>query len=392
MTAGSAPTRQRDKVLIVDDDPEVRSLLRDVVLDPSRFEIHEAGDGQSGLDKTRSLVPDMIILDLVMPGLSGTDFLVALKQQGFSGPVIVSVKKGNEMSAIDAFRLGAADFFTKPIREAEVLRIIEQNLGEVQLRRERRGLIDKVQSTNKQLEARLKELTTLSQIGRNVTTVFDLEALFIRILEAACFMTESDHASLILLEESSGKLILRQGRNLSLVMQEKIGEAVPDDLAALVMRSGEPFAAAGDGLRRFKVASDLNATIYAPLMLKDKSIGVLTVGNHKKRKTFDDHLTKVMGILADYAAISIANARLFNTIEQRAKTTERAYEELKQHSAQSERLSAGILNMRQPLLNLQQELRNLIGGKTGALNLKEHILALEKSVTALLGMVDQARK
>jgi two-component system NtrC family sensor kinase len=369
----------------VDDDPEVRELLKDQILDRSKWEVHEAGDGQTGLDRVRSIMPDLIILDLVMPGLSGSDFLVALKQQGFNGPVIVSTKKGSEMSAIDAFRLGATDFFTKPIREAEVLRIIDQSMGEVQLRRERRELTAKLQTSNQQLEARLKELTTLSQIGRNVTTVFDLDTLFNRILEAAVFMTEADHASLILLDESTNRLILRQGRNLSLVMQEKIGEPLNDELASLVMRSHEPFAAAGDGLKRFKVLGELNATIYAPLLLKDKAIGVLTVGNHRKRKAFDEHLTKVMGILADYGAIAIANARLFNALEQRAKTTERAYEELKARSA-------GITNLRQPLLNLQMEMRNLLSGKTGALNIRDHIAQLEKTITALLGMVDQQTK
>jgi two-component system NtrC family sensor kinase len=391
-TPNLAAAKPRDKVLIVDDDAEIRELLRDQVLDSHRFDVYEAEDGASGLEKVRSVKPDMIILDLIMPGLSGNDFLVALKQQGFIGPVIVSTKKGSEMSAIDAFRLGAVDFFTKPIREAEVLRVIEQNLGEIQLRRERRDLLDQLKASNNQLESRLKELTTLSQIGRNVTTVFDLDTLFNRILEAACFMTESDHASLILLDEFTGKLILRQGRNLSLVMQEKVGEPINDDLAGLVMRSGEVFSAAGDGLKRFKVAGDLHATIYAPLLLKEKTIGILTVGNHKKRRAFDEHLNKVMGILADYGAIAIANARLFNALEQRARSMERAYEELKSQNAHRERLIGGVLSLRQPLLNLQTEMRNLLQGKTGALNLKDHVSNLEKTVSSLLNAVDQLRK
>ena len=114
-----------DKVLIVDDDPEVRSLLREQVLDSRRFEVSEAGDGAEGLAQIKQQNPDLIILDLIMPGLSGIDFLVALKSQGFAGPVIVSTKRGSEAQAIDAFRLGATDYLTKPIREAEALRTIE---------------------------------------------------------------------------------------------------------------------------------------------------------------------------------------------------------------------------------------------------------------------------
>ena len=81
MTSANNRATQRNKILIVDDDPEVRGLLRDLVLSPSLFEVHEAEDGASGLQQVRAIAPDMILLDLVMPDLSGNDFLVALRQQ-----------------------------------------------------------------------------------------------------------------------------------------------------------------------------------------------------------------------------------------------------------------------------------------------------------------------
>src|SRR5207253_2799636 len=121
--------------------PEVRELLREQVLgDTKRFEVFEAQDGPEGLQKVKAHNPDMIILDLIMPGLSGADFLVALNSQGFSGPVIVQTKRGQESSAIDCFRLGATDYLTKPLREAEALQVIEHGLEEVRLRHERRDL------------------------------------------------------------------------------------------------------------------------------------------------------------------------------------------------------------------------------------------------------------
>ena len=82
--------QQRDKVLIVDDDPEVRMLLREQVLNDGRFEVYEAKDGQDGLEQVKTCTPDLIVLDLVMPGLSGKDFLVALSSQGYAGPIIVA--------------------------------------------------------------------------------------------------------------------------------------------------------------------------------------------------------------------------------------------------------------------------------------------------------------
>ena len=72
---------------------------------------------------------------------------------------------------------------------------------------------------------------------------------------------------------------------MTLVMQEKLGTPIRDDLAHLVMTSQEPLVVAGDGLKRFKVARDINAVIYAPMVINNKSIGVLTVGNHRKRNS-----------------------------------------------------------------------------------------------------------
>src|SRR5260221_8129179 len=97
----SIQAMQQDKILIVDDDPDVRSLLRDEVLTGNRFQVFEAQDGPSGLEQVGQHNPDLIILDLVMPGLSGADFLVALNSHGYSGSIIVETKRGSEAMAID---------------------------------------------------------------------------------------------------------------------------------------------------------------------------------------------------------------------------------------------------------------------------------------------------
>ena len=350
---------QRDKVLVIDDDADTRSLFRDQVLDPKRFEVIEAQDGAEGLQQASANNPDMILLDLVMPGLSGADFLVALKSKGFSGPIIVMPKRGSEVSAIDCFRLGATDYLTKPLREAEALRVIEHGLEEVHLRHERKELLDRLQSSNKQLETRLQALTTLSAIGKSVTSLMNLEQLFDQVMDAAIKLTEADHASLMLYDDESHKLILRAGKNMTLVMQERLGEPVTDDIATLVMTSGEPLTVAGDGLKRFKTSSDVNAVIYAPMSIQGKPVGVLTVGNHRKRRAFDENLSFAMEILVGYAAIGIANARLFMALERRARSMEHAYEELKARDASREKVTVGIANLRQPLAELQSDIKRM---------------------------------
>ncbi len=382
--------KQLDKILIVDDDPEVRSLLREQVLDPNRFEVYEAKDGPDGLEQVGQYSPDLIILDLVMPGLSGADFLVALGSRGYSGPIIVEAKRGSEAMAIDCFRLGATDYLTKPLREAEVLQIIERGLAEVRLRRERKELLDRLQESNRQLEARIKELTTLNVVGKSVGAMYDLEQIFKGVLDAAVSTTGADHATLILRDEESNRLILRAGKNMTLVMQERLGEAVNDEIANLVMTSGESLTAAGDGLKRFRVSADLLAVIYVPMLIQSRSIGVLTVGNHRKRHAFDQSQSNLLEILAGYAAISIANARLFAALERRARNIERAYEELKAREASRERVVAGIVALRESLIDVRSDLKKLIR-ESGTLPRKiaDPLSALGSKISGLLDSVDE---
>jgi two-component system, NtrC family, sensor kinase len=358
---------QRDKVLIVDDDPEVRSLLRENVLNGNRYEVFEAADGADGLAQASAHKPDLVLLDLVMPGLSGADFLVGLRSKGFTNPIIVITKRGSEAMAIDCFRLGAMDYITKPLREAEILRAVEHALEEVRLRRERQELLERLQTSNQQLEGRLHALTTLSKIGKDVSSMLNLEQLFDRVLDAAISITSSDHAMLMLYDEESQKLILRAGKNMSLVMQERLGEALNDPIAGLVMTSGEPFTGAGEALQQFHVSSEVHAVIYAPMIIQGKVVGALTVGNHRKRRTFDDSLAFLLEILAGYAAIAIVNGRLFTALEKRARRMERSYEDLKLRDAKQQRVIAGIDGLQQSVFTLQAEIKRT---KSGAVSQK----------------------
>lgn len=311
---------QKERILIVDDDPDVRDLLMDQIFHPNKFEVFEARDGAEGLDIAGKQSIDLIYLDLVMPSLTGKDMLVGLRSRNYRGPVIVGVKRGQETSAIEAFRFGATDYITKPIREAEMQSVVTRALADVRLRKERDQLFEKLEKTNTQLQDRVQQLTTLQQLGQKLTAMHSLEGMFDAVLAGAVEVTKADHASLILHDEQNDQFILRAGKNLTLVMQEKLGEVIKDDLARLVVTSQEPIVTSGEGLKRFRISRDILAVVYAPMTANGRAIGVLTVGNHRKRTPFDEDLGPLVSALADYVAIAIVNARLFVELERRANT------------------------------------------------------------------------
>jgi GAF domain-containing protein len=202
-------------------------------------------------------------------------------------------------------------------------------------------------------------------------------------------MTEADHATLILRDEETNRLMLRAGKNMTLAMQERLGEPINDEIASLVMTSGEPLLISGDGLKRFHVSPDIFALIYTPLTIQGKSIGVLMVGNHRKRRTFDNNMPDLLEILAGYAAIAIVNARLFTALERRAHAVEQAYEALKMREASRERALTGMMSLQQSLADARSDLTKLVRD-SGSLpgKLAEPLGALTRKISTLLESVE----
>ena len=126
---------QNEKILVADPDPEVLDLVAHQVLEPQGYQVATALDGPSALQVALRLTPDIIITALELPGLSGRDLMTALRSQGFESVVISTGVKGAEAAAMQAFRVGAKDYLTKPLREAELTASIDRALQELRLRR-----------------------------------------------------------------------------------------------------------------------------------------------------------------------------------------------------------------------------------------------------------------
>ena len=128
------------RVLVVDDETGVRESLRMLLKDDC--EVITADGVDAGLAALREMPADLVILDLVMPGRSGLDFLAELREQAEPPPVLVLTATKTVASAVEAMKLGAADYVTKPF-EVEALRIkVQQALERQELRREVDRLTD----------------------------------------------------------------------------------------------------------------------------------------------------------------------------------------------------------------------------------------------------------
>ncbi len=118
MTRASA-NGSAGRVLVVEDDEGIREMLK-YNLVTAGFSVHEAADGASGLRTARTARPDLILLDLMLPGMSGFDFCRALRRSS-KVPIIMLTAKDAEVDKIVGLELGADDYITKPFSVREVL-------------------------------------------------------------------------------------------------------------------------------------------------------------------------------------------------------------------------------------------------------------------------------
>ena len=364
--------QQRTKFLIVDDDDLVYELITEQILNSGEFEFLQASSGEEAINLVKTESPDLILLDLVMPGLTGNDVLVAIRQHGFEGQIIVSTKRGSEDKAIEAFRLGATDFITKPLRPPELMTVIEHALKAVRLRSEKDLLVQAIRKTNAELQTKVQELTSLTNLGSIITRMNDPEQLFEVALAAMLDLTNADFASIILRNPSTGALILHSGKNLTLVMQDQLGETVKDEIADLVLTSQQPLAASGAGLQRFRLSREIRAVVYAPMIAHGNGIGVLTVGNFKKRTEFSQRHADLLRSIADYMAVGLTNVRLFDALSNSARESKAAMEV---HTKQRTALLTGLA---EPIKSIQEGLKR-IRRRPLADDLKAEIEELEQT-------------
>jgi len=139
----------KEKILVVDDSEDIRVLL-ERILKAAGYDVAEAASGEEALQHAYGLQPDLILLDIVMPGIDGYKVCEALKGQypSVNAPVIFLSAKTDAADKVRGLEIGGADYITKPFDKAEVLARVENQL---KIRRLTGELIrTNIELTNKQ--------------------------------------------------------------------------------------------------------------------------------------------------------------------------------------------------------------------------------------------------
>src|SRR6266852_4963756 len=133
----------KPRILVVDDDPLVCSFLTEA-LESQALEVISAGSAGAALQQVRSDAPEIVILDLRLPGLDGMEALRKLKEIAPQLPVVILTGYGDVPSAVEAMRLGACDFLTKPVEVERILIVVRRALEHQALGTELKALRSKL--------------------------------------------------------------------------------------------------------------------------------------------------------------------------------------------------------------------------------------------------------
>ena len=125
------------KILIIEDEPDMVLGLKDN-FEFEGYEVLTASDGVAGLERARSHKPDVVILDIMLPKLSGLEVCKTLRSEGFTAPIVMLTARGQEIDKVVGLELGADDYVTKPFSLRELLARV-------------RAILRRTEGTNKRL-------------------------------------------------------------------------------------------------------------------------------------------------------------------------------------------------------------------------------------------------
>jgi len=176
-------------ILLVDDDKTVSQALKRV-FHRSKYEISTALNGEEGMSKFISTRPDLVILDLRMPGKSGMEVLKEMRKENKEANIIIITGYGGVKEAIEAMKAGASDFLQKPIKA-----------GELRARVESMKKLTDLKAENRRLKKNIKDKSSLNRLIGSSPAMQ-------KIIQLSRRLAKNDAAILILGESGTGKGLL----------------------------------------------------------------------------------------------------------------------------------------------------------------------------------------
>lgn len=299
-------------LLTIDDEEPIRRGIRGFFEDAGA-RVLEAPDGSTGLKVFRDHRPDLVLVDLWMPGMSGLEVIEILREVAPETPTVVLSGTGNMGEAIEAIRRGAWDYVMKPIADlAQLEHVVTMALERARLREESRRyqehLEEEVLRRTRDLHDLNEKLKRIVQSARTIAGCDSLKELGRRLLEELSVTLGAQGGSLYLLE--NGSLVLLCSLDPGHAHKTLQMPLPPNTVLAKALSQKKPFLiqdihsaqdTTGSGWTGYRDGSLLAIPLVDG---QDHHVGVVTLHN-KPASPFNEQDREVVDILASYSSEAI---------------------------------------------------------------------------------------
>ena len=261
---------------------------------------------------------DLIVVDVTQLMGDPLAGLRSRRDDGDDAPAIVLAARFPQQRVRDFFRLGVADVILKPYRSLELLEAIT-DLYQVRAREtSAQALSRQLDSSRQQFIQRSEEIRLLSEIGRTVVNLGDLDLILSRVVEAAAFMTHAEEANIYLRAPQGDHVLLRASKQIGERQASLHRLRTQDTLVGQVLRTGQPL------LRQpsleagpVKVQTDflVRSIALVPIRQGASVLGVLGAYNRLSTATFNEHHLTLLLALADWTGVALQHAELMRRLE-----------------------------------------------------------------------------
>ncbi len=310
-------------IMIVDDEPDTRFLLKAELMEEEDYEIVVASNGQEALLEIEESPPDVLLLDVMMPGMTGFEVCQLLKsdERWQHIPIILITALSGKRDLARGFALGADDFIEKPVSNIE-LRARVRSM--VRLKQQ----YDRLEQQRQQLEAtlylreeldrvtsqRLAELEALHHVGLNLLNSQDVNYMVEMVAQKTLELVLQAAYCIIHFPSADGQSLIPLGfpdeareTNPWLSSEDKVRQAI-ESKETIYIRDLLVHSTVPDSKLR-----QMYTIFIIPLVVDERVIGTFSIDS-PKFDAFDASDKRILSILANQLAISIIKVQLFDRL------------------------------------------------------------------------------
>ncbi|PKO06007.1 MAG: hypothetical protein CVU41_07790 [Chloroflexi bacterium HGW-Chloroflexi-3] len=306
MTTENKPLQ---KILVINAEIQSNRLL-DQIIQSMGFTVLVSESIENAQQYFTINIPSLVIINENIAAQNNFNWIKSIRQKYPLLPFILYTINENHQTLKQALRLGINDYLSTPLTRDDIQNSIQANLSRSQTLRNH--VLFESRRATQQLQARVNDLETLTDLARMVTSSLDVDIVLRMIVESAVELTGAEEGSLMLIDEKTGELYMRASRNFNEDFVSTFRLPVNDSLIGSVVQNGKVVIFDDNTPQKIKTSYLVHSLVYIPLKLKEQIIGVLGVDNRNKRMVFSQRDIGLLTTMAEYAVIAIENSRIFS--------------------------------------------------------------------------------